>query len=66
MVLDIVHRNKGEHIVNDITNFCFRFLPKPYTETFAGSKTKFLMSLTIKKKKKRERMKNINDMVSKT
>ena len=37
----------SEHIVNDITNFCFRFLPKPYTEAFAGPKTKFLMSLTI-------------------
>ncbi len=35
-------------IVNDITNFCFRFLPKPYTGAFAGPKTKFLMSLTIK------------------
>ena len=34
-------------IVNDITNFCFRFLPKPYTGAFAGPKTKFLMSLTI-------------------
>ena len=34
-------------IVNDITNFCFRLLPKPYAEAFAGSKTKFLMSLTI-------------------
>ena len=35
------------NIVNDITNFCFRFLPKPYTGAFAGPKTKFLMSLTI-------------------
>ena len=35
-------------IVSDITNFCFRLLPKPYTEAFAGPKTKFLMSLTIK------------------
>ena len=37
------------NIVNDITNFCFRLLPKPYTEAFAGPKTKFLMSLTIRK-----------------
>ncbi len=35
-------------IVSDITNFCFRLLPKPYTEAFAEPKTKFLMSLTIK------------------
>ena len=34
-------------MVNDITIFCFRFLPKPYTEAFAGPKTKFIMSLTI-------------------
>ena len=34
-------------IVNDITNFCFRCLLKPYTEAFARSKAKFLMSLTI-------------------
>lgn len=34
-------------IVNDITNFCFRFLHKPYTEASARLKTKFLMSSTI-------------------
>ncbi len=28
-------------------NFCFRLLPKPYTEAFARPKRKFLMSLTI-------------------
>ncbi len=36
------------YIVSDITNLCFRLLPKPYTEAFAGPKTKCLMSLTIK------------------
>ncbi len=35
-------------IVNDITNFCFRLLQKPYTAASARPKTKFLMSLTIK------------------
>ncbi len=37
-----------ERIVNDITNFCFRFLPKPYTGAFAEPKTKFFMLLAIK------------------
>ena len=36
-----------EHIVNDITTFCFRLLQKPYTVAPARPKTKFLMSLTI-------------------
>ncbi len=36
-------------IVNDITNFCFRLLQKPYTVAPARPKTKFLMSLTIAK-----------------
>ena len=34
-------------IVNDITNFCFRLLQKPYTVAPARPKMKFLMSLTI-------------------
>lgn len=34
-------------IVNDITNFRFRLLHKPYTEASARPKTKFLMSFTI-------------------
>ncbi len=34
-------------IVNDITNFCFWLLQKPYTEAFARPKAKFLVSLTI-------------------
>ena len=34
-------------IVNGITNFCFWFLHKPYTEASARPKTKFLMSFTI-------------------
>ncbi len=35
------------YIVNDITNFCFRFLQNPYTAASARPKTRFLMSLTI-------------------
>ena len=42
--------NTMKPIVNDITNFCFRRLPKPYTAAFARPKTKFLMSLTIYEK----------------
>ena len=34
-------------IVNDITNFCFWLLQKPYTVAPARPETKFLMSLTI-------------------
>ncbi len=34
-------------MVNDITNFCFRFLPEPCTGAFAEPKTKILISLTI-------------------
>ncbi len=34
-------------IINDITNFCFRLLQKPYTVAPARPKTKFPMSLTI-------------------
>lgn len=33
-------------VVNDITNFNFHSLPKPYTKAFAGPKVKFLISLT--------------------
>ena len=37
-------------IVNNIINFCYRFLQKPYMAAFARPKVKFLMSLTINKK----------------
>lgn len=48
----VIARQAGEGsdrkvIVNDITNFCFRLLQKPYTEASARPKAKFLMSLTI-------------------
>ena len=39
-------------IVNDITNFCFRFLPNPYMEAFSRPKAKFLISLTMHKMQK--------------
>ena len=35
-------------IVNDITNFCFHLLQKPYTAAPARPKMKFPMSLTMK------------------
>ncbi len=40
--------NISRFIVNDITNCCFRFLPKPYMEAFAEPKAQFLISFTIK------------------
>ncbi len=30
-------------IVNDITNFCFRPLPKPYAEAFAGPEAELVV-----------------------
>ena len=44
-------QNDKIHIVNDMTNTRFRFLPKPYMEALAGPQVIFPVALTMRNRR---------------